>query len=149
MASNATKTQSPRAASITPSKTSTIASKSTTMPTTQKQSMSSQQSVGRASIQPKTPLELNYMRRIYLREQKRLMIIRKLQEELPQMYILSHSALLVAMSLIFIGIQIALIVYKSTLYFILSGFWCAGLYLFSVFLQYMLGKLLVSFRSRF
>jgi hypothetical protein len=107
----------------------------------QKPSTSTQLSASRGSIQPKTPLELNYMRRIYLREQKKLMIIRKLQEELPQFYILSHSALLVALSLIYIGIQIALIVYKSTLYFIMSGFWCAGLYLFSIFLQYMLGKL--------
>lgn len=105
-------------------------------------SQQSQQSLNasRLSIQGKSPYELAYMRRVCVREQKRLMIIRKLEDELPVGYLMMHCVILWILSVLLISIQIALIVYKSPLYYICSGFWVGGYFIFCSILVCFLSK---------
>jgi hypothetical protein len=89
----------------------------------------SQLGSSRLSIQDKTPYELAYMRRVCVREQKRLMIIRKLEDDLPVGYLTLHCVILWILAVLLASIQIALIVYKSPLYYICSGFWVGAYFL--------------------
>lgn len=93
---------------------------------------------------PRSPVDLYQMRRVCLREQKRQLVVRKLDETLPIAYLLLHSGLLLVISIVVVAVQIALIVYKSPLYWLCNGFWTAAIYLVSIVVLFFLGKLLLS-----
>ena len=88
----------------------------------------------------KSPYELAYMRRVCVREQKRLMIIRKLEDDLPVGYLMLHCIILWILALLLVAIQIALIVYKSPLYYICSGFWVGAYFLLCSLVTALLSK---------
>ena len=90
---------------------------------------------------PKSPVDLYQIRRVCLREQKRQLVVRKLEETLPIAYLLLHSGLLLVISIVVVALQIALIVYKSPLYYICNGFWTAAIYLSSIVVIFFLGNL--------
>lgn len=95
----------------------------------------------RLSLQGKSPYELAYMRRVCVREQKRSLITRKLEDDLPVNYMMMHCFILIVLAILFVSIQIALIVYKSPLFYICSGFWVGAYFVFCAVLTAFLSKL--------
>jgi hypothetical protein len=98
----------------------------------------------RLSLQGKSPYELAYMRRVCVREQKRSLITRKLEDDLPVNYMMMHCFILIVLAILFVSIQIALIVYKSPLFYICSGFWVGAYFVFCAVLTAFLSKLFSS-----
>jgi len=99
----------------------------------------------RSSVAPtttlgKSPLELAYMRRVFVREQKRYLIIRRLEDELPATYMLAHCGILGVWVVLIVALQIALIVYKSSLYYVCAGFWVGAYFIICIVLTAYLGK---------
>jgi hypothetical protein len=98
----------------------------------------------RLSLKGKSPYELAYMRRVCVREQKRSLITRKLEDDLPVNYMMMHCFILIVLAILFVSIQIALIVYKSPLFYICSGFWVGAYFVFCAVLTAFLSKLFFS-----
>lgn len=120
-------------------------------PSRSQQQTQAQHSLGtnKLSIQGKSPYELAYMRRVCVREQKRLMIIRKLEDELPVGYLMMHCVILWLLALLLIAIQIALIVYRSPLFYICSGFWVGAYFIFCSILVGFLSKKFINYSTQF
>ena len=89
----------------------------------------------------KSPLELTYMRRVIIREQKMYMILRKLNEDLPITFLKTHIVIMSLWILIVSSIQIVLIVFKSPLYYICAGFWCGAYFSLCIILTVLLSKI--------
>ena len=92
------------------------------------------------TIHGKSSIELNYLRRVCVREQKLTLIIRKLKNEFPITYFLSHCILLGVSALILISFQIALLVFKSPLSSICVGIWTGIYFIFCIVLVILLGN---------
>ena len=107
---------------------------------TSQQSRSMQVSHVALSYQGKSPAELAYMRRVCVREQKLYVIQRKLADELPVAYLKMHCFVLALLTLSIVSIQIVLIVYKSSLYYVCTGFWVGALFLTCLILIAKLSK---------
>jgi hypothetical protein len=88
----------------------------------------------------KTPLEINVQRRLALREQKRQMILYRLND-VPDFYLLIQSTILFFLSLIYISFQIVIIVKKTSLFYVCSGFWVAAIHICCIISLFLLGKL--------
>ena len=88
----------------------------------------------------KTPLEINVQRRLALREQKRQMVLYRLND-VPDIYLLIQSMLLFFLVLIYISFQIVIIVKKTSLFYVCSGFWVSAIHICCIISLYLLGKL--------
>lgn len=93
-------------------------------------------------FQSKNPAEVHYMRRLSVKHQKRQLTLIKLAE-FPLGYMVMHCILLAGLAIIYVSIQIALIVYKSSLYYVCSGFWVAFIYILCIVNTALLSKLFI------
>jgi hypothetical protein len=91
------------------------------------------------TIHGKTSVELAYLRRVCVREQRLHMILKKIEEELPLKYLKVHCIILIILILAVVSIQIILIVFKSSLYYICAGFWVGAFYILCLALVVLLG----------
>lgn len=114
---------------------------STPTPTTTAQSSASKgfKSPQKPKPEKKTPLEIIYMRRASVREQKRQSISQNIQF-LPAKFIYGQMAILGFLALVMISLQIAIIIEKTSLYFLCSGFWCAGILIMCIIYLFLLGN---------
>jgi len=86
-----------------------------------------------------TPLEVNYTRRLNVRIQKNLMVLRKLQE-IPIVYFQLQMFILFILIICLVSGQIVIIVKKTPLYFVCSGFWVSFLLVLLMINVYYLGN---------
>jgi hypothetical protein len=86
-----------------------------------------------------TPLEVNYTRRLNVRAQKKQMVLRRLQE-IPLVYFQLQIVFLFILIVCLISGQIAMIVKKTPLYFVCSGFWVSFLLVLSLVNIHFLGE---------
>ena len=86
-----------------------------------------------------TALEINYMRRLNVRAQKNSLVLRKLQD-IPIGYFQLQNVMLIFLIISLCSVQIAIIVKKTPLYFVCSGFWVGFLLVISIFSIYYLGN---------
>lgn len=78
-------------------------------------------------FEAKNPIELYYMRRVSVRLQKRQLILSRLNE-FSDWYILAQCVILSIITILIFSIQIAIIVQKTQLYYIMPGFWVGVVY---------------------
>jgi hypothetical protein len=86
-----------------------------------------------------TPLEVNYTRRLNVRIQKNLMVLRKLQE-IPLVYFQMQMFILFILIICLVSGQIVIIVKKTPLFYVCSGFWVSFLLVLSMINVYFLGN---------
>jgi len=86
-----------------------------------------------------TPLEINYARRINVRAQKRQMVLRRIQE-IPLGYFQLQIFILFILVVCLTSGQIVLIVKKTPLNFVCSGFWVSFLLILAMVNVYYLGN---------
>ena len=98
-------------------------------------------SIIKPPVQPrKTNLELLYARRASVREQKRIVIAQNLAF-FPTRYFWSQIVALCLIASVVIAVQIAIIVRRTPLYFVCSGFWSGAILLLSAVSLYILGTI--------
>lgn len=91
-------------------------------------------------FEPKTPIELHYLRRMSVGHQKRQLILAQLSN-FPDLYLICQCVILTVLTLILFGTQIAIIVNKTQLFYICSGFWVGLIYMACVFSLIYLSKI--------
>lgn len=96
----------------------------------------------------KTPMELAYMRRIVIREQKMHLILRKLEQDLPVIYLKTHMLIMSLWTLIVVSIQTVLIIFSSPLSYLGAGYWCGAYFLLCIFLAGLLSIKLLRFQFK-
>ena len=69
------------------------------------------------------------------------LILRKLEEDLPVSYLNLHCLVLFVWILLVIALQIVLIVFKSPLFYICSGFWVGAFFILLLVLTVLLGEI--------
>lgn len=97
----------------------------------------------------KTPLELAYMRRIVIREQKMHLILRKLEQDLPVIYLKTHMLIMSLWTLIVVSIQTVLIIFSSPLSYLCAGYWCGAFFLLCICLAGLLSIKLFKLKPLF
>jgi hypothetical protein len=88
---------------------------------------------------PKTPLEILYMRRASVREQKRQSILQNIQY-FPSKIVYGQMALLGLIALVMIAVQIAIIVEQTSLFYVCSGFWCGAILILCIAYLFLFGS---------
>lgn len=92
----------------------------------------------------RSPVELHYMRRVAVKHQKKQVVLVKLTQ-LSTFYFKIYAALVAVLALIMFIVQIAIIVKRTPLFYVCTGFWVALFYLSCILSVYFLGNSLFSF----
>ncbi len=101
--------------------------------------VSTNNKLGKIGTSPFGPIDMHYMRRLAVRMQKQSVILQRLNDLRIYHFLAPSFFYIICIIVVFVA-QIMIVVERTSLFYVCSGFWVAAIYAFCIVSLFILGK---------